>query len=806
MKIKYSILIFLFSQSLFAQEICNNGIDDDGDQAIDLQDPECNCALFEGTLSEDFENFTDCPLSVGAYLDLISEWRPAGTPQLVNTCGYTGGQFNLPFAPLPFPSGEGAVGIDIQEGLVRCMDNCPLLIGEDYTLSFSAAHFPENPGEATTLILYGRNSCADLDDGPADYDFQFQNPCLSTFDWIEIASIPLTGTEANWNDYLVNFTADSNYGSILLGYDCESTAYTYIDLLDIDGTFSGNACLGGPAIVDMNTELEGDCLSGTVFELDLNTAEQYQWYRNGVAIAGATDNSLSMLPLLPGYYQARATFADGSCTVSDSIIIDSAFLDVIDVELTATDPLCAAGNTGSIFTSVLNSSNQPFSYEWSNMSQDFALINLSAGEYTLLLTDANGCIGLSSETLIDPDPIILDFITVNPQCSGDNSGSIEVLTDGLQEPFSFLWSNSGEQSLISNLTAGIYNLNFTDGNGCTVLTDIELEEPDAINLNLEGTNPACAGQASGSIEAITNDLNGVIQYNWNTNDQGAVLNNVPAGDYTLTISYGNDCESIATITLEDPEALTFDFIAEEPNCYQTQDGTLSINTDGLTPPLTYQWTGGSTDPFFTGLKAGTYSLSLTDGNGCQSVNSIVLEQPDSIMIQANIQEPEFFTGGSIDLEVSGGVAPYTFDWANGQTSSSSLSNIGPGVYPVTVSDANGCFHLRLYELTDPLLITAPDELIFVPNIFSPNNDGINDLFRFFVRPEEIVSKVHQMRIVDRWGGVMYEVNEQELSSLVYWDGKYNGKKASPGIYTYFIELELYNGDPYLLQGNVTLIR
>ena len=176
------------------------------------------------------------------------------------------------------------------------------------------------------------------------------------------------------------------------------------------------------------------------------------------------------------------------------------------------------------------------------------------------------------------------------------------------------------------------------------------------------------------------------------------------------------------------------------------------------------------------------------------------------MIQANIQEPEFFTGGSIDLEVSGGVAPYTFDWANSQTSSSSLSNIGPGVYPVTVSDANGCFHLRLYELTDPLLITAPDELIFVPNIFSPNNDGINDLFRFFVRPEEIVSKVHQMRIVDRWGGVMYEVNEQELSSLVYWDGKYNGKKASPGIYTYFIELELYNGDPYLLQGNVTLIR
>jgi gliding motility-associated-like protein len=194
------------------------------------------------------------------------------------------------------------------------------------------------------------------------------------------------------------------------------------------------------------------------------------------------------------------------------------------------------------------------------------------------------------------------------------------------------------------------------------------------------------------------------------------------------------------------------------------------------------------------LFKGIYSLMITDANGCENFATISVLEPGVLGLSFNVVNCDYgANNGSATALVAGGTAPYTFVWgpdpiAYGQT----LTNIGTGTYHVTVTDANGC----TAEGVVTIVTNASD--IWVPNVFSPNSDGINDFFAAFGLN---LSSLH-MRIYDRWGELVYETNSLKRG----WDGKYKGEDAAMGVYVYTIEAGFLDGSSKALKGNLTLMR
>lgn len=729
MKFLISLCLIFSLTPLFAQEICDNGIDDDGDLAIDLQDADCLCSVpSTGLIAEDFENYTDCPEGFGGILNIISDWEPAGTPQGANTCGFLGGAI-FPAVPLPIPSGEGCIGIGSDEGIVKCLPSCSLLSGETYTFEIDAVDFTQF-GTAVEYVLYGRSSCAGIPSGPSDYTYDWLDNCSPNFQWTALVTVTGSpGTNPSWESLSGSFTADANYGALLIAFSCDNPAYSYIDNIRISGDFAGTECDDAELSPEILTEQLGDCVNGSSITVSSDSAIQYQWYLDGVAILGQTDSTFNVVPYVPGEYQVRAIFPSGLCTVSESVTLGINDLEVLNFDFTTTDPLCIGEESGVITPSV-SSPNLPYTYNWSTGSQDSILTNLGTGNYTLTITDSAGCFGVFSESIIDPDPLSANLLTTAPVCIDEATGSIEIVPADPNDNYTYIWSDGSTQATLSNVGAGDYSVTVTNSNGCTNTFNTSLSNPQGLQFNITSNPILCFNGTSGSIDLTTDDPLNSFEYFWDT---------------------GNDTPSI------------------------------------------------------TDLGAGNYSVTVSDENGCSETYTTEVTQPDPFLLNTTINQPSFTTGGSIELFPEGGTPPYSFDWNNGSTNEL-LSNLEVGIFTVTATDEYGCTAVATVELSDPLLGEDILDKIYIPNTFSPNNDGLNDLFQFYLTQQSLIRAVKEFRIFDRWGGQVYQELNKETNTMRFWNGTKNNKKVLSGVYAYLIVLESYSGEELVFKGDITCVR
>jgi gliding motility-associated-like protein len=729
MKFLISLCLIFSLTPLFAQEICDNGIDDDGDLAIDLQDADCLCSVpSTGLIAEDFENYTDCPEGFGGILNIISDWEPAGTPQGANTCGFLGGAI-FPAVPLPIPSGEGCIGIGSDEGIVKCLPSCSLLSGETYTFEIDAVDFTQF-GTTVEYVLYGRSSCAGIPSGPSDYTYDWLDNCSPNFQWTALVTVTGSpGTNPSWESLSGSFTADANYGALLIAFSCDNPAYSYIDNIRISGDFAGTECDDAEPSPEILTEQLGDCVNGSSITVSSDSAIQYQWYLDGVAILGQTDSTFNVVPYVPGEYQVRAIFPSGLCTVSESVTLGINDLEVLNFDFTTTDPLCIGEESGVITPSV-SSPNLPYTYNWSTGSQDSILTNLGTGNYTLTITDSAGCFGVFSESIIDPDPLSANLLTTAPVCIDEATGSIEIVPADPNDNYTYIWSDGSTQATLSNVGAGDYSVTVTNSNGCTNTFNTSLSNPQGLQFNITSNPILCFNGTSGSIDLTTDDPLNSFEYFWDT---------------------GNDTPSI------------------------------------------------------TDLGAGNYSVTVSDENGCSETYTTEVTQPDPFLLNTTINQPSFTTGGSIELFPEGGTPPYSFDWNNGSTNEL-LSNLEVGIFTVTATDEYGCTAVATVELSDPLLGEDILDKIYIPNTFSPNNDGLNDLFQFYLTQQSLIRAVKEFRIFDRWGGQVYQELNKETNTMRFWNGTKNNKKVLSGVYAYLIVLESYSGEELVFKGDITCVR
>ena len=368
----------------------------------------------------------------------------------------------------------------------------------------------------------------------------------------------------------------------------------------------------------------------------------------------------------------------------------------------------------------------PYSYEWTKdgifYSNDQNIENLEPATYVLFLNDSNSCGPVSQIFEINqPDSIeILLETSIDILCFGENTGSIDIsVIGGTPEQISteisvynYSWTGpNGYNSIdadIFNLFAGLYNLTVTDSLGCEEFFEVELTEPEELIINFSTTNNSCYESNDGT---ITLDIQGGIepyQIFWSNFGNGPVQTNLSADIYEITVIDAHNCEEIINIEILEAPIFDTDPVINNISCFEANNGSIDLNIIGGIEPIFVTWDDDLTaGEERNNLLPGTYNVIIDDssGNNCTIAHEFIIIEPQELSLSSIIENAidcENVNSGSIDLQVTGGTAPYTFQWNSGQITED-LENIAPGNYSVIVTDSKGC------EITDSFSVYRQED-------------------------------------------------------------------------------------------------
>lgn len=406
-------------------------------------------------------------------------------------------------------------------------------------------------------------------------------------------------------------------------------------------------------------------------------------------------------------------------------------------------PTCN-GPTGSIEIDVTGGTPD-YEIQWQLNDVDFStnedLFDIGEGTYTVIITDASGCsVDLGPFEITEPTGIEVTGVTENPSCNTDGgtfNGSINIEVSGGAGDYTFEWATTDGSGLAtadedqSGLGGGTYTLVVTDASGCTGTGEWTLENPELFEVSLAPVDPDCNsenGEPNGMITTTVSGGTGNYTFAWSTDDgmglaeTEADQSGLGQGTYSVIVTDENGCTVSAEATLEAPTAIVVELTKVDPTCNSdngTSDGSITISVEGGSGDYSYAWTsdGGTGLDENAGdqseLGTGTYTVVVTDTNGCSETAEITLDGPDAIIVDATTVVPSCFgdQDGSITLNsVSGGsgssIDDYTYNWntvggSGLTTTDASQSDLGIGTYMVTITDANGCEGYFEYELTGP---------------------------------------------------------------------------------------------------------
>lgn len=405
---------------------------------------------------------------------------------------------------------------------------------------------------------------------------------------------------------------------------------------------------------------------------------------------GATTEDLSGLSA--GTYICSITDQQGCNVITNALTVFNGTGDLTATTDQVVNEICDNDN-GAIYINS-SSSNMPISYSWNDGSTNEDNINLEAGNYTVTLTDAAGCTTTLTESINNTSGTLqIDNMIVTDENCGDGNGAIDAILSGGTAPYTYSWDNGAITEDLSGLSAGNYTITATDQNGCEVTATTTVNN-NANNLQWSvQTEADTCGAGVGDINLSVTGGQAPYTYNWSNSATTSSLNNINAGTYTCTITDDNGCSiSTNSITITDnPGNLSAVATWNDEMCGDGS-GQIAVNATGGDGNYSYSWNTGATTPTLTGLNAGTYTYTVTDGNGCSYSESInILNQTNGLSLDNISASDELCNDdqGSIDISISGGNSPYTYNWSNGATSED-LSNLDEGIYSCTITDNNGC--------------------------------------------------------------------------------------------------------------------
>ena len=433
--------------------------------------------------------------------------------------------------------------------------------------------------------------------------------------------------------------------------------------------------------------------------------------------------------------------------------------------------------------------------------------------------------------ITQPSAIANNITNTNVSCFGGNDGSVNLTVDQNTgtAPFTYSW-NSGQTALnISNLSAGQYTVTITDANNCTYTKSANLTEPaqvvvsPVVSTNYNGADISCFGDSDGG--ATVNSTGGVQPYDimWNTSETTNSIFGLNAGTYTVTITDENGCIESADVELFDPPALVVglnirDSLSYNVSCFGICDGWAQAMASGGTSislTYTYSWSDGQTNALAENLCAGaSYVVTVTDDNICEISNTTIhFTQPPAF--QAEVTTTDYFGPAKPPLNVNfadstylstihpmlftwlwpdGGIEPLSWEFGDpGMNISYSFTDIGENkVNLIVLNKTTGC--------TDTIdFVIDVQGLGEINNVFSPNGDGVNDVFAFENHGMDILS----VMIFNRWGQKVFETDV----SSAQWNGEnLKGNEELAGTYFYVLTAQGKDGYRYEEKGALILIR
>lgn len=314
--------------------------------------------------------------------------------------------------------------------------------------------------------------------------------------------------------------------------------------------------------------------------------------------------------------------------------------------------------------------------------------DLFAGIYQVTITGNNNCTASFSVTVGNPNAPEVTVIPQDVLCFGETTGSAIASATGGTEPYSYSWNNdpSNITDAAGDLAAGVYEITITDGANCVTVLSVTINQPTApLYANTLGQNVLCFGGANGYAEATVVGGTGNYSYNWTNGETTSSISGLVAGTYTLTVTDANLCTTSTQVTISEPqEVLSASTNGQNVFCFGNISGFANANVNGGTAPYTYLWSNGSTTQSISNLTANTYTVVITDANGCTVNSEATITQPQSALSVSAV-----VNGSAVNSTATGGTAPYTYLWSNG-ASTQNISGVAAGTYTVTVTDANGC--------------------------------------------------------------------------------------------------------------------
>jgi hypothetical protein len=431
------------------------------------------------------------------------------------------------------------------------------------------------------------------------------------------------------------------------------------------------------------------------------TSYTYLWTTlDGHIVTGV--NTLTPLADAPGNYLLKVTNTQNGCTSKDSMYISQS--DPVTAAINQTTPVyCSGSSTGSAKVTGAGGTVN-FTYKWSNGAQTQLASGLSAGTYTVTVTDSDGCTATASA--IVTQLVLTATISATAQTTpGVNNGTASVSPGGGTAPYTVKWSNNQTTPNIANLAPGAYSVTITDAHGCTL---VKTTNVNAANCNVTGalvtSNVTCNGASNGSASVnLTGALN-PITYSWTNGAGTQTASNLAPGVYTVTATDAAGCHTIQTAQISGPPALVVSFSDQQPlSCPNSQDGLLTAGATGGTQPYVYQWSNGSTVSTISGIPAGSYTVTVTDAKSCSTTLTAGIVNPDPIVVSVATQSNITCTNGhdgSVTIQATGGTQPLSYHWPDGSTGTS-LSGLQAGAYILTVTDAKNCSGTLTVNIQNP---------------------------------------------------------------------------------------------------------
>lgn len=615
----------------------------------------------------------------------------------------------------------------------------------------------------------------------------------------------------------------------------ESSAYS-VTVTDADGCSASTATavtsVVGPAPVIEGPTALCEGATGT-FSLD-ETYVSYLWSD------GSTGATLDVNA--PGDYAVTVTDATG-CTGLTGF---SLTVSPNPAPTISTQPYQCDGQISLSVSAGFDT------YTWSNgqTSPDIS-VNIS-GNYSVTVTNAAGCTGIAVIEANVPTPPSVAILGNNFICANETTSL--TATPGLTN---YVWSNGQNSQVISVGTAGTFGVTATDALGCTATADFAVNigqadttllqaatcDPQAVgtttlmlsNVNgcdslvitettlgaaltasaavvsdFNGSDISCAGENDGAATVTPLAGQAPFTFQWSNGATTSSAQNLTAGVYSVTVTDVSGCSGTASVTLSEPLSVTPTLRAENPTCQSA--GAISVeNVSGGFGPYTVRLvqdigvTNGQQPLKFDAPGAGTFTIEITDANGCAAEQTVVLLPPAAI--QEFVSDTiEIEKGDTITLTPAITITPLDIDWTSSGGALSCNDCLTPSLAPVVTTtvqlDVKGFGECKAGALY--LIVVAGKPDVYIPNAIAP--ESANN-FSFTIYGDERVVRVRSLQIYDRWGGQMallrdFAPNDPALG----WDGRWKDQVVMPGVYVYWVEVEFADGSTEVFSGDVTVLR